>query len=81
MEIEQGYFWEIITIPFNPKLPCRMLESSLYSCRMFESEDECEKDAEDKLMKMNSEEFAYKRESLRIVVKKTKHLGKDYLAV
>jgi hypothetical protein len=68
-------------VPFNPRTSCRMLESSLSVYKMFESEDDCKKDGENELRKKSFEEFAEKRESLRIVIKKTQHLGKDYLNV
>ena len=80
-KITQRYFWEIVVVPFNPRTSCRMLAWSLSVLKTFESEDECKKDAELELSKKSFEEFAEKRESLRIVIKKTQHLGKDYLNV
>ena len=80
MTNQQWYFWELVVIPFHCEKGRRMHSSSLLKFKMFETEVECLKDAEAQLSREKPDKFAEKRESLRIIIKKTEDMGKEYLA-
>ena len=76
----QRYFWELVIIPFHCGKSGRLHSSSLYKFKLFETEAECLKDAEEQLDREKPDKFANNRESLRIIIKKTQHLGGECLA-
>jgi hypothetical protein len=80
MTNQQWYFWGLVVIPFHCGKSGRMHSSSLLKFRMFETEGACMNDAEMQLSREKPDKFAEKRESLRIIIKKTEDMGKEYLA-
>jgi hypothetical protein len=69
MASQQWYFWEIVVLPFHYGKCGRLHKSSLLVFKMFQTEQECLKDAETQLAREKPDQFALKRESLLIIIK------------